>query len=102
MDDLCEHAIIEVNTAAGTRRFSSLVGSFPPVKLGTTLTVLQDPDSDDLVERTFSGVFLFSVVPIIAGFVVVWLANNSTWDIPDEIKTPNKKAEMETPRKPSD
>ena len=101
MDDLCEHAIIEVNTAAGSRRFTSLVASFPPVKLGTTLTVLQDPKSDGLVEQTFSGVFLFSAVPIIAGFVVIWLANSSTWEIPNETKKPNK-AEMATPRKPSD
>ncbi len=91
MDDLCEKAIIEVSTPSGERRFSSLVGSFPPVKLGTSVTVLQNPNSDELVERTFSGVFLFSVVPIVAGFVVIWLANNSTWDIPNESKTPNNK-----------
>jgi hypothetical protein len=90
MDDLCEMAIIEVNTDAGARRFSSLIGSFPPVKIGTRVTVLQDPNSDDLVERTLSGVFLFSVVPIVVGFVVIWLANNSTWNISNKTKTPNK------------
>ncbi len=90
MDDLCEHAIIEVNTTAGLRRFSSLVASFPPIKLGTTVTVLQDPKGDKLVEQTCSSVFLFSVVPIITGFVVIWLANNSTWEIPNETIKPNK------------
>ena len=101
MDDLCQKSIIEVSTPAGLRRFSSLIGSFPPVELGTSVTVLQNPNGDDLVERTCSGVFLFSVVPIVAGFVVIWLANNSTWDIPDESKEPNKPAHA-TPRKPSD
>ena len=90
MDDLCVLAIIEVNTASGSRRFSSQVGSFPPVKLGTRVTVLQSPDGGDLVERTLSGVLLFSVAPFVAGFVVIWLANNSTWDVPNPNQKPNR------------
>jgi hypothetical protein len=90
MDDVCELAIIEVSTTAGSRRFSSQVASFPPVKLGTRVTVLQSPDGGDLIECTLSGVLLFSVAPLVAGLVIIWLANNSTWDVPNLNQKPNK------------
>ena len=83
-DDFCENAVIEVTTATEVHHFSSLVASDPPLKLGTTVTVLKKPRSDEFVELSILNTFLFTVGPLLCGAVLLWLALNTSWDAPTQ------------------
>ncbi len=98
-DGFCENAIIEVKTESGVHHFSSHVASSPPVKIGTNIIVLKEPHTDEFIEVTASGVILPTVIPLLAGSILIWLATNTEWN---DYKKMQNKPEIATPSKPSD
>ena len=72
--EFCENAVIEVITDEESHRFTSLVASCPPMKLGTRVSVLRSPATGEFVELSFSGVMMPTLGPLIAGVVILWLA----------------------------
>ena len=89
----------EFNGKAET--FISDYGGTGTPKVGTEVDVVFDPETGKAEWISLTNRWLFTVVPIIFGAVFYWIGFNTNWGDTEEDNKQNK-AEMATPRKPSD